>query len=193
MRRLVRAFVALVNTAAFAAAAPITVTQSFVGTGKFAGTDFTDALVTLTFQGDTTDRFVMSNTLRVPGTATVEVSGLDKATFTNEIQAVVNQNFRLGGISDVTLGFAILLTSNLAIASYDLASSLGPVQGDPLFNSLLGIYPIGPSGTFTINQIAGPVTYTAVVREVPEPLGVLLLGTGAAALVARRRRQRRVG
>src|SRR5579862_1176439 len=69
-----------------ASAAPITYTETLTASGTLGGTTFTDALVTVTLTGDTSNvtagpvphTDVLVNT----GSATVSVSGIGTGTFT---------------------------------------------------------------------------------------------------------------
>jgi len=58
------------------------------------------------------------------------VSGLGTATFTDaDLRAVDNQAVARAGISDFTLGRAILFTDDVMFATYDLKSTIGPIFG----------------------------------------------------------------
>jgi len=58
------------------------------------------------------------------------VSGLGTATFTDaDLRAVDNQAVARAGISDFTLGRAILFTDDVMFATYDLKNTIGPIFG----------------------------------------------------------------
>ena len=67
------------------------------------------------------------------------MSGLGTATFTDaDLRAVDNQAVARAGISDFTLGRAILFTDNLVFATYDLKGPIGPIFGPAVFNINFG-------------------------------------------------------
>jgi hypothetical protein len=58
------------------------------------------------------------------------VSGLGTATFTDaDLRAIDNQAVARAGISDFTLGRAILFTDDVMFATYDLKNTIGPIFG----------------------------------------------------------------
>src|SRR5689334_278786 len=67
-----------------AAAVPITYTEEFTASGSLGGTAFSDADVTITLVGDTTNVFDDSGVFRnTTGSPTINISGVGTATFTD--------------------------------------------------------------------------------------------------------------
>jgi PEP-CTERM motif len=156
----------------------IVVTDTTIGSGALDGVGFTNASVTLTLVGNTTN--VTGTTIfELPGTATVSVEGVGSDTFTDNIQVVVNQTIARGGFGDFTTDAGIIFTSNPAFATYSLTSSIGPLSG----SSAVALPSVDNTvhGTFNLHS-AGTSMFTATVAT-PEPSSLLMLGTGLLALV----------
>src|SRR5438874_1837668 len=77
---------------------PITYTDQVIGSGKLGATTFTDALVTVTFTGDTSNVIPGSgfvDFIITVGTATVNVQGVGTATLINDnYAAAVSETFQ---------------------------------------------------------------------------------------------------
>jgi len=200
MSRVVVAIAALVllGSVTQIKASPITYTLSSAVSGTLGGTSFTDALVTVTVTGDTanvtpgsapyTDVVVNS------GNATVDVSGVGTATFTDavEIGDTLTDTAILGVpavlILDSTTGTGILLETASIFTTYDLRSSLGPISGTGGVASGSHVTPVfattAGSLTWDVGQSLGAATFTAIAT--PEPGTLQFLGAGLVALVWRR-------
>jgi hypothetical protein len=159
----------------------IVVTETTTAAGSLDGIGFTNALVTLTLTGSTTNVSSLGGVFELPGTATVSVLGDGADTFTDNVNAVVNQNFEDSGFGDFTNNFGILFTQNPALSTYDLESSIGPLSGTDSFNKNVAFSTLG--GAFDITFTTGSATFTATVGNVPEPSCLLLLGMGFASLL----------
>jgi hypothetical protein len=164
----------------------IDLTYSVVGTGtgSLGATNFTNALVTVSFTGNTVDVMgsggFFSNTV---GTATVTVTGIGTATFTDAMEAFVNQGMIAAGVVDLTLSGSVFDTFNAAFATYDLRTPLGPLSGAPFIRPDL-TFPTTLGG-FHLASIAGNSTFTAAAPAgtVPEPAGCALLAVGTLGLL----------
>jgi hypothetical protein len=169
-------------------------------TGTIGATSFTNAPVTVTFVGDTSNviiapvcpNFAISPCIQV-GTATITIGGVGTFTFTDQMEAFVNQTFPLGplgGIADVTQDLSIvLLTFNSAFATYDLTAAIGPLagsSGNAEFGATLSPDANTTGGVLNFTSDSGASTFTATT---PEPGSLLLLGTSLSGLALFRRRR----
>jgi hypothetical protein len=167
-------------------AAPIIYTEQSTGSGSLGGTSFTNALITIVVTGDSAATFT---TIGSPGLvenigmATVAVTGLGIATFTNQMIAFDSQSVDWAGIADHTHFDAItLVTVNSLFANYLLTDTIGPASGSTQIN-------VGQSypttvGSFILNSVSGNSVFSATT--VPEPGAFALLCFAWAWLLAMR-------
>ena len=176
--------------AAFASATPITYTETAIASGSLGGVSFTDATVTLTMNGDTSDvADEGGGFFQNIGTLLLDVSGVGTATFTAGSYGVFdNQTFSPPAAGGFQLGNASILdTFDNTFATYDLTTAIGPITGGSF---------IRPDVTFSTSAggfnltSAGDSTFTAVT-SVPEPGSMVLLGSGLAGLAGMIRRFRK--
>ena len=183
-----------------------TITYTFQGTGSGSiGDDsFSHMQFTITVTADTNDisEFTLTcgsspcTILDVPATtATITVDGLTSA-ITSSIGVFDNQTVGVLGLSRITgpgpggISMDLLDLTDPTFTTYNLMTSLGPVGplgvGNlPEFNCSAGCV-VTDLGDLTLTS-ASKVTFTDPVST-PEPSAILLLGCGALALVALRRK-----
>jgi hypothetical protein len=179
-------FVALIGTS-FSSAETITLTESAIATGSLNGNGFTDALLTLTASGDTSN--VVNNVsglFNLPNlTVSLNIAGVGTATVTSGGHFFSNENTDIvgfGGGGEIggneEGGLTILGQADSAFGSYNLATSIGPITDSSLVDSNETFNT--SAGGLLINS-AGDATFTATVSS-PEPSTTLLFGFGLAAL-----------
>ena len=182
---------AAVCTAA-AKAGPITFTETQVGSGSLDGTAFTNKTVTITLVGNTsslTNPF--GQNYDIAGTATVSVSGVGSDTFSDQIEAFVNQSDDTAGIFDLTLLKDILDTDDPAFATYGLTTAIGPVTDEPYGFPGTTFPTVDGSGfQLTTSLVEGnDSTFTATLAPEPGTLGLLSAGIGVLLLGRRARKK----
>jgi hypothetical protein len=160
-------------------ASTITYTETATASGAFGGANYSNALVTISFIGDTANVSPLGVCCQMNdiGTATVSVMGLGTGTFTDMTGVLVNNSGGSAGVSDFSADLAVLFASSPAFSSYDLQSDIGPISGAAVFNA--GRDFATTAGDFSITGVSGNVTFDATVgaAAVPEPGSLLLLGS----------------
>jgi hypothetical protein len=166
-------------------AGPITVTISFTGTGTVGASPFTNASVLITGTGDT-----IANTgcgagcfFMHPATTTIAIAGFSLASVTDSNTFGDNQGAGSAYFSTTT---DELIMPNVAFATYNLTTSLGPLN--PAINpsnwATIGVHT--NQGIINVSS-ASNATYQAVVSggaTAPEPGSVALMLGGLAAIAA---------
>lgn len=165
----------------------ITYTESGTATGSIGATNFTNALVTITFAGDTSNVSGVSGLFTNPvGTATVTIGGIGAFAFTDSLYVFDNQPYSVVGISDSTLNDILDTFGNSAFGTYDLTTALGPVTGLSGFN--LGSSYGTSGGGLVFGDMSANSTFAATTAAaVPEPSSLVLLGAAMAGLLMLRR------
>jgi hypothetical protein len=180
-----------------ARASAITYTEQATMTGFLGATTFTNALVTIVVNGDTSNitipfAFDPGIFFNIGGVATLTIAGISgTATFTDTMMgAEVDQGLQFADIADFTSGESVLTTDNSAFATYDLSTAIGPLSGAvDGFNSEFAT----DKGIFRINAVSANSTFTAAATAttVPEPVSSGVAGMGLAIIAVSKLRRRR--
>jgi hypothetical protein len=159
--------------------APITYTETVIGSGTFAGTLYTNTLITIIGTGDTANVTQVTPLLYHNSNAlvTVTVGSLGRAVFTDPILTVDNQGSPSAGFGDFILNDAVLFSSNPAFATYNLTGPIGPISGTPGVD-ISAVIPTTLGG-FSITSTTGLATFVATV---PEPSSLVMMHFGLAAV-----------
>ena len=165
----------LLGTVGNAEAVPITYTEQVVGTGSLGSSTFTNALVTITFTGDTENVFtpvfgVLANSV---GTAAVTVPGLGLATFIDRVAVFDTPTNNGAGIADFTTNSDVLDIVNTAFATYDLRTGIGPLSGTSM------IFPARTcdttQGAFHLTTAGASAIFGASIVPEPNSLALIVL------------------
>ncbi len=174
-----------------AAAGPITFTESFTAAGTVNGNPF-DANVTFSLSTDTTLITGGGGLFLTPdGVASVTIQGVGAGTFTDPFHVFDNQNVSVAGFTDVNIEDIVDL-ANPAFATYDLKSSIGPLDSTFFFvdtGQALG----STLGTIVLLSTSGTPTFTATTSgTTPEPGSLVLFGSGVVGLATVIRRKLKI-
>ena len=170
-----------------AKAGSITYTVQDTASGTLGASSFTDALVTVSFTGNTANVYGGSGFWEIDlGTASVNIAGTGSALFTDAMFVFDNQGAVAAGIADHSSGGSVLDTYNSAFGSYDLMSAIGPLSGGVYFRPDLSYGT--DAGLLHFSDAGGTSSFKAVVT--PEPATFTLLASllGMAALGRRRKK-----
>jgi hypothetical protein len=177
--------------ASIALASPIQYTDEFTGSGTLGNASFMDALVIISFTGDTSNVIESSGIFyNEVGTATVDVAGIGTATFTDEMAAFDNPTSTpspAAGVGDFTVGASVLDTYNSAFADYNLQSAISPTSGSSFIQPELTFDTT--LGGFNLSS-GGDSTFTAVTTATPEPASCVFPATALLVLFWKRNRRR---
>jgi len=173
-----------------AKAGSITYTVQDTASGTLGASSFTDALVTVSFTGNTANVYGGSGFWQIDlGTASVNIAGTGSALFTDAMFVFDNQGAVAAGIGDnncIGCKASVLDTYNSAFGSYDLMSAIGPLSGGVYFRPDLSYGT--DAGLLHFSDAGGTSSFKAVVT--PEPATFTLLASllGMAALGRRRKK-----
>ena len=178
-----------------AIAGPINYTETFMASGTVNGSPF-DAQVTFSFSTDTS--LIFGNCLGFGGlfctpngTASVSIAGVGNGTFTDPFFVFDNQGASVAGFSDAAMEDVVDL-SNPAFATYDLKSSIGPLNSTYFFTDTGASFG-STLGTIVFNSFSGtPVFQATTGPTTPEPGSLVLFGSGMVGLATILRRKLRL-
>jgi hypothetical protein len=191
------AFAAALAAAVFglgqAQAAEMIYTETMTTSGSLGGVAFTNALVTLSGEADTSDIYSLApgaSDLDVPLSVTVQGLGTahfvdDMIVFSSPDPIVSSQDIIIVGFSDITLKKG-LLSVVLKDVSYDLQTPFGPFTGPD--GVALTAFATDQGGfSYSPPQSA---TFQATLAAVPEPSTWLMMIGGLSMLGTALRRRR---
>jgi PEP-CTERM motif len=173
------------SLAVIGTATPITYIEQATASGTIGTLTFTDALLSLTFTGSTTNVTGGAGFFSIDATDTVlNIGGIGLSTVTDSgLFVFVNQDFATPVAGFASAQGSILDTMDSAFGTYGLTTSIGPItdgnfiRPDLIFATTLGGLDITSAGNSTFRAFI-------TASPVPEPssLGVLLfaLGLGVA-------------
>jgi hypothetical protein len=187
---LLLATIMLFGVVGTAFASSITYTETVTATGTFNDEDFTNALVTISWTGDTAGVSCLAGfctNQAAPGTVLLNVQGFGMGFFNDAVDVFDNQTFKPLAAAGFADGPSILDTFNAAFASYDLKTAIGPITGGSFINS--GLIFSTSGGDFSIFS-AGDATFTATTgTTTPEPGTLALFASGIVGLAGMLRRK----
>lgn len=143
----------------------VTIEVDAIATGSLGDKNFTNSAITITGVGDTADAMANGavNILLDGLEVFVDVDQVGSAIFTDQIQAVSNNNSDLGGFGNTSNNFGLLLVFNPAFGNYDLTTSLDPVSG---FGTIvIGVPHETSAGPLRLFSIYGDATFSATVSK----------------------------
>ncbi len=188
MRTLVLStlFIGFFSASAFAT--PIEYIESGIGSGSFAGQQFSQQQITLTFRGDTNtiDNFdpIYQN---ATGSAQVTVAGLGSGSIDGAYVYANHANSPASaGIADYASGTTIMGTLDSGFSTYQL-DLINPISSTGAFNANVSF--TTSAGGFLITSL-GSTTFSAIqVSAVPLPASLPLFAAAlfGLGLVARGR------
>lgn len=172
---------------AFAAANPMTVTVSGMGSGSLGGKTFTAAAFTLTLNSDTTlvTKPACCNTLDLPSAspATLTIQGLGTATLMDTQTVFVDPGTYVIGFAHFNDGDLVDL-SNVALSGYRFGGSIGPLTGTPSFvGGCPGVDCTSfqtSAGAFNFSSVSS-VTFTITVGSAAPPAITKIVEIAAAS------------
>jgi hypothetical protein len=166
------AVVAALAATPAAPAQPVLYTFSGNANGSLGGQPFSNAAFSIEAVADLSLIALQSpGVFAVPTAADIAISGFSRAAllFTNRV--VANQNFARIGIGDLDQNVAVLFIDNVAVQTYGLNTTIGPLTG-PTILTPAASYPTS-AGLMNLSAVFN-ASFSAVV--VPEPSALALVG-----------------
>ncbi len=165
-KTMVLAFGAMLCVAGQAMAEPVTYSVSVVATGSLGGKSFSNALVIITFTGDTANVILdeYGNWTNTTGTTTVSVEGFPLATFTEPIVFSASSGGKppsVGVVSTALPRSSIIDVFSAELAGYDLKSAIGPISGGTFYN--MEYCDSTTLGCLNFQSVVDPATFSAIV------------------------------
>lgn len=172
-----------------ARAAEMIFSETTTTSGSLNGVAFSNKLITLTGEADTSDIYSPSaGVYRDNLQLTLIIQGVGTAHLTDEMFVASNQNSSIVGFLDPTPNTGSLFTAKIDNAGYDLSAPFGPVTGEAGIGTSLNY--ATDQGVFSLVGPPRSTTYEAVLAPVPEPSTWLMMtgGLGMLGVTLRRRR-----
>jgi hypothetical protein len=181
-----------------AKANPVTFVETGTDSGTLNGQPFSNAAVTITATGDTSNQESWPSgpdtLITITGTsAFLQIAGVGTFNFTEPTSFILDSTwnnllFRVGSssASSILSGF-----QNVGFLNWDMTSSIGPISGMGWLNADMEPSFSTDGGPLYLNPEFGLLTFQATVSAdspVPEPCTILLVGSSLAGLVAFRKR-----
>jgi len=162
---VIAAFGAMLCVAGQVVAEPVTYSVSAVATGSLGGRSFSNALVIITFTGDTADVILdeYGNWTNTTGTTTVSVEGFPLATFTEPVVFSASSGSKppsVGVVSTSSPRSSIIIIFSADLAGYDLKSAIGPLSGATYYN--MEYYYSTNLGSLNFQSVVDPATFSAI-------------------------------
>ncbi len=171
-----------------ASASPIMFTHTGSGSGSLGGVPFSNAAFVITATGDTANRVPSGNAyIIVHDTASISIDGVGTVSFVTSTSTAVNHGFQEAVFGNLGAGLALITGPvHSSLASWDMLSSIGPINGSVnlLQWNFSPVITTGGDLLFNNSSVAG--SFQAVVVPAPAPLGAIV----GVALLGRRRRAR---
>jgi len=181
-----------------AIASLITFTHESNGSGSINGIAFTDTNFVITAVGHTENRQlreVTSTWFIDHDLASIDISGVGTFDFVTNTRTFVSNSISLVGFSHAGESGADLLSgprNDAAFSTWDMLTSIGPVSGFAILAQWEVSEVVTTGGVLVFNAGGSggpPVTFTAVVSEVPVPAAVWLFCSGIIGLIGIARRK----
>ena len=186
---------ALVTATSCAAADPIRVEVSGIGTGTLNGSSFSNATFLIFGLGDTSNvEQPLPDIFRIiPESSGVSVNGGGTSLFDDEIQIAVNQSQPAdqsnpaAGFGNITQGRSLAFVASDQFGDYFLDNSIGPISGPSKESFSFGVAHSTQEGSFELTSVSS-IEFRAVVVAVPEPSACSFLLAYWAFCTSRRKR-----